>query len=265
MTETVLKNGEMILPSLYRGYDDFVKADLDEHCRFVRTAAEKDPDLTAMIFASEAPLLIRVAAFEHFVMPRYREDGIRHWIHDFVTSCECEGDDSRLVHDMDREKWLCDLYGIDPNWEEPHQEVPFEVCAAYSMTICTAITKTVNEALLNPAMESTFAEVIVRYPEWIDCDKLELVNASAANLSFEQMSVKNEFYRWRYYTKTTERIGQKDAPHGKNYARVCNAKPIRQGLRVTAGKRVTRRFMARSGGTTKMAKEKFFSDQTARI
>ena len=171
MTETVLKNGEMILPSLYRGYDDFVKADLDEHCRFVRTAAEKDPDLTAMIFASEAPLLIRVAAFEHFVMPRYREDGIRHWIHDFVTSCECEGDDSRLVHDMDREKWLCDHYGIDPNWEEPHQEVPFEVCAAYSMTICTAITKTVNEALLNPAMESTFAEVIVRYPEWIDCDK----------------------------------------------------------------------------------------------
>ena len=99
--------------------------------------------------------------------------------------------------------------------------------------------------------------------EWIDYDKLELVNASAANLSFEQMSVKNEFYRWRYYTKMTERCAQSDAPQGTNYARVCNAKPIRQGIRVTAGQRATLRFMARSGGTTKMPKEQFFSDQTA--
>ena len=99
--------------------------------------------------------------------------------------------------------------------------------------------------------------------EWVDFDKLELVNSSVANPSFEQMSVKNEFYRWRYYTKMTEKLGQRDAAHGRNYARVCNKMPIRQGIRVTAGKRVTLRFMARSGGTTKMPKERFFSDQTA--
>ena len=59
MTET-LANRELILPALYSWHDDdFVKADLEEHCRFVRRAAETEPVLTEMIFTSPAPLLIR--------------------------------------------------------------------------------------------------------------------------------------------------------------------------------------------------------------
>ncbi|MBR7104962.1 MAG: hypothetical protein IKC65_08460 [Lentisphaeria bacterium] len=98
---------------------------------------------------------------------------------------------------------------------------------------------------------------------WIEYDKIELVNARAENLSFEEMNTKKEFFRWRYYTKQTEKRDQKDAFHGKNYVRVCNAKPIRQGIRFTAGKPVTLRFMARSGGSSEIPGEKFFSDQSA--
>ena len=170
MTET-LKNGELILPSLYSGHDDFVKADLEEHCRFVRTATENEPDLTEMIFASEAPLLIRVAAFEHFVMSRYREDGIVNWMRDFITACEYEGDYGRLVHNSWREKWLCDHNGIDPEWEEPYEAVTFGVCVAYSKTICLAVKQTIDEALLNRASNGLFVNQIVAHPEWIDSDR----------------------------------------------------------------------------------------------
>ena len=99
--------------------------------------------------------------------------------------------------------------------------------------------------------------------DWIEYDKIEVVNSSLSNPSFEQMSVKNEFYRWRYYTKESERIGRKDAPDGKNYARVCRALSIRQGIRLTAGKKVTIRFLARRGGVSELPAGKFFSDQTA--
>lgn len=170
MKDVTLNNNEMILPSLYFGYDDFVKADLEEHCRFVKKAAEADHDLTELIFTSQAPLLIKVAAFEHFVMPKYREDSISHWIHDFITFCECKGNDSRMVHDAKREKWLCDHNGIDPNWEEPHQEVPFGVCTAYAKTICAAVQKVVDTVSLNVAAERLFTRLIAQHPEWIDTE-----------------------------------------------------------------------------------------------
>lgn len=181
MTET-LKNGELILPSLYSWHDDFVKADLEEHCRFVRRAAETEPVLTEMIFTSPAPLLIRVAAFEHFVMSIYRKDDISTWICDFVESCECKGNGSRLVHDSWREKWLCDHNGIDPEWEEPYLAVTFGVCASHSATICQAVKKTVDEALLNRASEHVFTDLIVRYPEWIDSDKWPIKSSDWSDL-----------------------------------------------------------------------------------
>ena len=99
--------------------------------------------------------------------------------------------------------------------------------------------------------------------EWIDYDKLELVNSAVANPSFEQMSVKKDFYRWRYYTKAAEMLGKSDAPDGKNYVRVCRALCIRQGIRLTAGKKVTIKFLARNGGVSDPPKDKSYSDTSA--
>ena len=100
--------------------------------------------------------------------------------------------------------------------------------------------------------------------DWVDYDKLELTNAVIANPSFEQLNWKKQFFRWRYYTKQSEMIGKNDAPDGKNYIRVTRALPCRQGITVTAGKKVTIRFMARSAGITDFPADKTFrSDQNA--
>ena len=99
--------------------------------------------------------------------------------------------------------------------------------------------------------------------DWIDYDKLEVVNATINNPSFEEFSYKDEFYRWRYYTKSSEMRGKSDAADGKNYLRVARSLPARQSLAVTAGKKVTIRFMARSGGTAARPAGTFYSDQGA--
>ena len=68
---------------------------------------------------------------------------------------------------------------------------------------------------------------------WIDYDKLEFINATGfVNPSFEELSYKKEFFRWRYYTKQSEKLNQNDAPDGKNYARVSRSYPIRQTIAV---------------------------------
>lgn len=171
MTKT-LKNDELILPSLYSWRcDDFVKADLKEHCRFVRTAAETESDLTEMILTSPAPLLIRVAAFEHFVVSRYTKDGIGNWINHFITDCAYNGSVSRMVHNPRREQWLRDHNGADPTWKDSRYEVPFGVCAACSKTICLAVKKTVDKVPLNRASDGLFVNQIIAHPEWIDSDR----------------------------------------------------------------------------------------------
>ena len=99
---------------------------------------------------------------------------------------------------------------------------------------------------------------------WIDYDKLEIINAKIDNPSFEQLSWKKEFFHWRYYTKQSFLADQKDAADGKNYVRVSRSYPARQSIAVTAGKKVTIKFMARSGGATVRPTDKSYrSDQTA--
>ena len=84
--------------------------------------------------------------------------------------------------------------------------------------------------------------------EWIEYDQLSVVNGSIHNLSFEDLSVHQELYRWRYYAKETEKINQKDAADGSNYVAVTNRFPIRQTLRVLKpGQKVVIQFKARLG------------------
>lgn len=100
--------------------------------------------------------------------------------------------------------------------------------------------------------------------DWIEYDKIEVINAKLNNTSFEFLSVKGDLWAWRYYNKATPKIGKDDAADGKNYLAVTRSFPARQGLLVTAGKKVTIKFMARSGGMTPREKlQPFFSDQHA--
>ena len=100
--------------------------------------------------------------------------------------------------------------------------------------------------------------------DWIEFDKLELTNATLNNPSFEFKSVKGDVWAWRYYNKDTPKFGKEDAADGKNYIAVTRSFSARQGMHVTAGKKVTIKFMARSGGMTPRVKQPaFFSDQTA--
>lgn len=99
---------------------------------------------------------------------------------------------------------------------------------------------------------------------WVEYDKIEVVNSSLRNPSFELKSTKNDIYAWRYYTKNSEKLEQKDAPDGKNYVAALRAMPVRQSMYVKAGAKVTIKFMARSGGMTPQEKAtKFASDQYA--
>ena len=99
---------------------------------------------------------------------------------------------------------------------------------------------------------------------WVEYDKIEVINSSLRNPSFELLSTKNEIFSWRYYTKNTEKINQKDAADGKNYIAVLRAMPVRQSMHVKAGQKVTIKFMARSGGMTPLEKPtKYGSDQYA--
>ncbi len=172
MTKT-LKSSDLTLPSLYSWRcNDFVKADLEEHCRFVRTAAETESDLTEMIFTSPAPLLIRVAAFENFVVSRYTKDGIGNWINRFITDCAYNGSTSRMVHNPGREQQLLHAHnGSDPTWNDSRYEVPFGVCVACTKTICLAVKKTVDKVLPKPASDGSFVNQIIAHPEWIDSDR----------------------------------------------------------------------------------------------
>lgn len=100
--------------------------------------------------------------------------------------------------------------------------------------------------------------------DWIEYDKIEITNATLNNTSFEFLSVKGDLWAWRYYSKLTPKIGKEDAADGKNYLAVTRSCPARQGINVTAGKKVTIKFMARSGGMTPIVKAPaFFSDQVA--
>jgi hypothetical protein len=100
--------------------------------------------------------------------------------------------------------------------------------------------------------------------DWIEYDKIELVNAKLNNPSFEFKSVKGDIWAWRYYNKETPKVGKEDAADGKNYLAVTRSFTARQGIIVTAGKKVTIKFMARSGGMTpKVKTPAFFSDQNA--
>ena len=100
--------------------------------------------------------------------------------------------------------------------------------------------------------------------DWIEFDKLEFTNAKINNPSFEFKSVKGDIWAWRYYNRNTPKTGKDDAADGKNYLAVTRSLPARQVFFVTAGKKVTIKFMARSGGMTPKVKEPaFFSDQTA--
>ena len=94
--------------------------------------------------------------------------------------------------------------------------------------------------------------------DWVEYDKLEVTNAKLLNPSFEEFSWKKDLYAWRYYTKMSEKLNQKEAPDGKNYIRVSRSLPARQGMIVTAGKKVTVKFMARSGGVSDRASVKTF-------
>ena len=99
---------------------------------------------------------------------------------------------------------------------------------------------------------------------WTEYDKFEVENGTLLNPSFEQMNIHGEFYVWRYYTKTNCKIDQKDAADGKNYVAVNRSQPARQSIRVTAGKKVTIKFMARNGGMTPAeAPTKYASQQNA--
>ena len=100
--------------------------------------------------------------------------------------------------------------------------------------------------------------------DWVEYDKLEIENGKLRNTSFEFMSTKGDFYAWRYYTKRSEKLDKKDAADGKNYLAVNRNRAARQGLAVTAGKPVTIKFRARSGGMTPAIKEElYYSDQNA--
>ncbi|MBR7104319.1 MAG: hypothetical protein IKC65_05200 [Lentisphaeria bacterium] len=102
--------------------------------------------------------------------------------------------------------------------------------------------------------------------DWIEYDKLQLTNAKLNNPSFEFKSVKGDVWAWRYYTKDTAKFDKQDAADGKSYIAVTRNMSCRQGMLVTAGKTVTIKFMARSGGMTPKkapAGKPFFSDQTA--
>ena len=100
--------------------------------------------------------------------------------------------------------------------------------------------------------------------DWIEYDKIEVTNATLNNPSFEFKSVKGDLWAWRYYSKESPKVGKEDAADGKNYLAVSRSCPARQGLAVTAGKKVTIKFMARSGGMTQIVKAPaFFSDQNA--
>ncbi|MBQ7206653.1 MAG: hypothetical protein IJS01_02530 [Lentisphaeria bacterium] len=100
--------------------------------------------------------------------------------------------------------------------------------------------------------------------DWVEYDKFEVENGKLRNPSFELMSTKGDLFAWRYYTKRSEKLDRKDAPDGKNYVASFRGKSIRQGLYVTAGKPVTVKFLARSGGMTPQIKEEpYYSDQSA--
>ena len=98
--------------------------------------------------------------------------------------------------------------------------------------------------------------------EWIEYDQLSVVNGSLHNLSFEDMSVYNELFRWRYYAKESEKINQKDAADGNNYVSVSRRFPIRQTLRVLkANQKVVIKFKARLGIPTQDPANKHFSSK----
>ena len=99
---------------------------------------------------------------------------------------------------------------------------------------------------------------------WTEYDKFEVENGVLMNPSFEQLNTLGEFYVWRYYTKTSLKKDQKDAADGKNYVAVNRSQPARQTIRVTAGKKVTIKFMARNGGMSPAeAPSKYASSQNA--
>ena len=99
---------------------------------------------------------------------------------------------------------------------------------------------------------------------WTEYDKFEVENGVLMNPSFEQLNIHGEFYVWRYYTKTNLKKDQKDAADGKNYVTVNRSQPARQTIRVTAGKKVTIKFMARNGGMSPAeAPSKYASSQNA--
>ncbi len=88
---------------------------------------------------------------------------------------------------------------------------------------------------------------------WIDIDNIQITNAVLHNTSFEQLNELDEFFSWRYYSKSTEKRDKTDAVDGKNYVSIAGHFPIRQSFRIRkAGDPVVIRFSIRAGGLTKI-------------
>ena len=137
------------------------------------------------------------------------------------------------------------------------QEAPLE-WKEYTVSFVPSKTGSITMGL------STCGDTKQGMNDWIEYDKIEVVNAKLNNPSFEFKSVKGDIWAWRYYNKETPKVGKEDAADGKNYLAVTRSYPARQGLHVVAGKKVTIKFMARSGGMTPREKTPaFFSDQNA--
>lgn len=148
MTETKTTETRMIVPEIYNYSNDYVTLDLEGHKELVGIVAKKYPMLTKIIMLSDAPLLLKVSAFEHFLFaPLAPNDTVSRWLLDFTNACVYEGEDTKMLYD----------------------DVPFDRCLAFVKTICKSVHHTVATSLGDwDLARISFKDALCQYPEWFD-------------------------------------------------------------------------------------------------
>lgn len=88
--------------------------------------------------------------------------------------------------------------------------------------------------------------------QWVEYDRLEITGAAVKNPSFENLDRSGNITGWRLRQENML-TGRPDAADGKNHIRAGHDFYVMQDVAVTAGKRVTLRFAARSNGKVETA------------
>jgi len=87
---------------------------------------------------------------------------------------------------------------------------------------------------------------------WVEYDHLEITGATIKNPSFEHIDARGNITDWML-RPCNVLTGRKDAVDGKNYIRASHDFYVMQNIMVTAGQKVTVRFVARSNGKVETA------------